>query len=548
MKRANRKSDFLAANLQEVAKFRSLNARQFGLRLDEMIKRNPNLRQRQWTVTPGAVRNWFNGHQPSESRFTALALFILYNDQLATLQNVDDPRVHKLKSDIFTLEPAAFLDLYGRANGSSSSGDISPAATGSVSEPRSRSMAAFVNRDDAAKRMLEDIGSSKRSCWISAAVYVDQLIKVSEHHQLVPVFEQAASNARRDGESYRLTYCSLSGDTSKTGIAGKRNAAIVESWCLREKSKLDALQSRIKAGSEAFEELAKEVRKRTRDLLPERRFFRDYLVPHALVVIDDSIAYVALYDWATRSGRQSITFRFDGDEYASRFVQERDQIRKHYSFAAYSGLAFDFDGTIADSMKIQEECWCRAADTARVGESVKQQLVENLWAGAAGNRMFDKLQVNAAERSTLRTEKDALFGARLEEIKPFDRCAPALKSLHNCGHYKLAIATTATKGRVQDFLRRYSLSAFENRRIKTDDDTQPKPAPDMIEKLAKDFQCEPWQLCLIGDSVTDFEMSRNAGCGFVLFRSNKAHKEPVGCVAVDDWDELLSLFVAGSYA
>lgn len=63
----------------------------------------------------------------------------------------------------------------------------------------------------------------------------------------------------------------------------------------------------------------------------------------------------------------------------------------------------------------------------------------------------------------------------------------------------------------------------------------------MIDAVAVHANCQPWQVCMIGDSVTDFDMSLNATASFVRFASHAGSGIPDGTLAVQDWNELQDL-------
>jgi HAD superfamily hydrolase (TIGR01549 family) len=537
----NERSSQLVKNLAVFIQRRGFTQSGFGKSFSETLKKNSNLPPA-WQTSPSAVRNWVvDGAVPDEPRFTALALFIRHVGELANLKypfdNNEAAAVESLKEDILSLNPSEFTEKHLKRNSNPSRLQTENAEFQSGTQD---GIKVYCDRDSAAKNMLEDLKASKTSCWISAAVYVNNLIRSTEHEVMVSILTNAAERASENSAKYRVTYCSLSSDTSTKSLAGPNNSAIVECWSLREKSDLEHLKSRIRTGSKDFEQLVAVVGNLTKGLVPERRYFRNYLIPHAIVAIDDHIVYVSLYDWQTQTGRQSITLRFSDAFCASRFLKERDVIRRDYSYPEYHVLAFDFDGVVANSMPIQEEAWNFAADTAGASSAARQKLVENFWAGAAGTRMFHDVAINETNKAILRKVKDARFKKLLEKVEPFPRCKSVLKFLKSSGHYKLAIATTASRGRVQEFLTRHSIDVDH---IITNDESKPKPAPDMIDHLATRFKCQTWQVCVIGDTSTDYQMSQNAGAGFIHFLSHDKHGVPNECFRVNSWNALAQVFL-----
>jgi phosphoglycolate phosphatase-like HAD superfamily hydrolase len=400
----------------------------------------------------------------------------------------------------------------------------------------------YANRDEAIPLMLDDIRRSQKSCFISAGVYVNQLIRVNHHDRIAAALSAAAMQTDR-AAPYRVTFCSLSPFADDDRLPGPRNEYLLNMWASREGDKsVSMLQRRIEAGSNDFEALTKQLK--DNNIVFERRYFKDYLISHGLVVIDDTIAYVFFYDGTTRSGASALTMRFANGSWAQKFATESNAIRTQFSFRDYRTIAFDFDGVVADSMSIQGECWEQALRACGVKNATAVTLMRNFWEGAAGIRIFEGVPVSPHIRQRLREAKDALFTKRRSEVKAFRRADAVLKALKSKGKFKLALATTADKRYLSRFIRDANLvDCFDT--VVTDADVRdhPKPHPQMIFRIASQTACEPWQVCVVGDTRTDFDLSRNARCGFLHFRSHDRHGVPGGESATESWGELCRYFL-----
>lgn len=179
-------------------------------------------------------------------------------------------------------------------------------------------------------------------------------------------------------------------------------------------------------------------------------------------------------------------------------------------------LVFDFDGVIVDSMPLQESAWIQALDrvTPKVDETTMKQLRENIWAGHAGHRVFDLVALSSDQRRLARSEKDRIWEKHRSLVPIMEGALDAIRSLSE--EMPLFIATTAPRPYVEEILKRESL-AMAFRGIVTDSDVVcPKPAPDMLIKIAECISSRPSHLLFIGDSFTDCEMAKAAGSQFLL--------------------------------
>ena len=392
-------------------------------------------------------------------------------------------------------------------------------------------------RDEAIPAVLRDISCSQRSCWISAALYVDKLIKRDQHDAVVEALVAAGKRADASGHQYELSFCSLSPDMSGQGVAGSGNAAILTAWQHREKDdEIASLIQRIERGSSDFNLLAGLVSEACPSVCVERRYFHGYLVPHSLVVIDDSIVYVSFYDWSRQSGRSALTMRFEGGKASARFVSEARKLKQAHSHREYKVLAFDFDGVVANSMVSHADAWWQAIRAASLPEVTEERILANLWTGAAGPRMFDGCPGDTP-RSALREVKDRAFDALRPGIRPFDGAAFTLGKLKERG-FVLALATTAKRPYLETFLREHALEGYFDCVLADSDVSKPKPDPEMLREIGRRTSCLPWELCMVGDTSTDYTMSRRFGSDFILFESHDHHGVPGSSRSASNWAKL----------
>jgi len=202
-------------------------------------------------------------------------------------------------------------------------------------------------------------------------------------------------------------------------------------------------------------------------------------------------------------------------------------------------VAFDFDGVIADSLPPQEVAWREAlsAISPAVDGEIVQHAVRNLWAGHAGERMFDGLDLTPEQRRQARRKKDRIWSATRDSVPLVEGAREALRSLPDA--FELFVATTAARAYVLEVLEREGLDHLFTAIVTDDDLAHPKPHPEMLMKIAHEAGVEISDLLFVGDSETDLEMAEAAGCPFILLdvRARWSHVPPAARVA-RSWQEL----------
>lgn len=173
-------------------------------------------------------------------------------------------------------------------------------------------------------------------------------------------------------------------------------------------------------------------------------------------------------------------------------------------------LVFDWDGTLFDSIDWIVTCLQHAAREADLPmpEAPKARAVIGLSISEAMNSLFPRVEEDVAERliEAYRRHYDS-WNMGADDL--FDGVTPMLERLRDAG-YKLAVATG--KGR----------SGLDHAMMATDtghlfdavrcaEETASKPRPDMLLQLMDELAVPAERTLMIGDSVYDLHMARNAG-------------------------------------
>jgi len=206
-------------------------------------------------------------------------------------------------------------------------------------------------------------------------------------------------------------------------------------------------------------------------------------------------------------------------------------------------VALDFDGVIVDSMPTQERIWRDVAREVFGNTWLETKLIENLYDGKSRDRMFENIELTGEQRRRLREEKDRLWFAERDRVELREGVRNYMPILR--AHYEIVIATTADFKYVDHVLHREKLSPYVSFIITDDDVPHGKPCPDMILKIGSRLSISNTEICLVGDTETDLEMSRRAACRFVLMTANPVAKD---CLQVRDWHELIALIQSNNFS
>lgn len=129
------------------------------------------------------------------------------------------------------------------------------------------------------------------------------------------------------------------------------------------------------------------------------------------------------------------------------------------------------------------------------------------------------------------------------ELALASRAAPGavelVRHLHQRGD-KLAILTRNDRELAGITLSAIGLNqCFATQDILGRDEAEPKPAPDGMLKIARNWQVQPEQLCMIGDFHFDLSSARSAGARAILVNQPDNLWPELACLHLQDCHQLL---------
>lgn len=175
----------------------------------------------------------------------------------------------------------------------------------------------------------------------------------------------------------------------------------------------------------------------------------------------------------------------------------------------YELIIFDLDGTLLDSVgPIVKTCQEVARDFGLeppAAEVVRQGI--GLSGAQRISQLFPGVSLQKAE-SLLAEFQRRYYGTEELPYSFFDEVESTLKYLKDKGYY-LAIATGMSKRGLDVALNKTILNSLIDRAICAEE-TASKPDPEMLNVLLAEFQIEPTQALMIGDTEYDIQLAQNA--------------------------------------
>ncbi|MBS1211427.1 MAG: HAD-superfamily hydrolase, subfamily variant 1 [Proteobacteria bacterium] len=201
----------------------------------------------------------------------------------------------------------------------------------------------------------------------------------------------------------------------------------------------------------------------------------------------------------------------------------------------YHLLVFDWDGTLFDSIGWIVESIQRAAAICqcRVPSDEAARSVIGLSLDGAMSELFPAATGPTTTR--LVEEYRRIYLARkFGEDDLFPQVREMLQTLQDSG-YKLAVATGKTRGGLIEAMGATGTRRFFDA-VRSADETASKPHPEMLLQLMGELEVAPERTLMVGDSLHDLRMARNAGVDAVAVscgansRQQLCELEPLLCL------------------
>lgn len=206
----------------------------------------------------------------------------------------------------------------------------------------------------------------------------------------------------------------------------------------------------------------------------------------------------------------------------------------------FKAVLFDKDGVLIDTLDL---CWEAFNITlehyGRPALSKEEYLnqgwgielgenVKRIFAGSPKSKIEEIIDFYRKERMRLKNR-----------TKIYPSVIPLLEAIK--GKYKLAVVTNTLESTAAQILKDLGILEYFDIVVGKDDETKPKPAPDMILKACKLLGIETAEALYIGDTLPDIEAGKAAGCTTVIITTSMRKEELAdigGITIIDDLKEL----------
>ncbi|MCG6976426.1 MAG: HAD-IA family hydrolase [Acidiferrobacterales bacterium] len=202
----------------------------------------------------------------------------------------------------------------------------------------------------------------------------------------------------------------------------------------------------------------------------------------------------------------------------------------------YDLVIFDWDGTLMDSETKIVRCFQLAAEDANVSYPGDEAIRNIIGLGMAEAMAAIYPGENPETHSAvIEAYREHFLFRDQTEMPLFPGVPEGLSALIEDG-YRLAVATGKARRGLDRVLEDSPLQhLFHSTRCA--DETRSKPHPLMIEEIISETGAAPERTIMVGDSVFDLEMARNAGVDSLAVSygvqpcERLASYQPLGCMA-----------------
>ncbi len=175
----------------------------------------------------------------------------------------------------------------------------------------------------------------------------------------------------------------------------------------------------------------------------------------------------------------------------------------------YDGLAFDMDGTLADTMPTHYRAWSQTLE--RFGITFTEDRFYALGGVSAAEviKLLSREQGKTVDADAVAEEKEALFLELLDTLLPVFP-VQAIAEGHRL-HLPMAVATGSPRWLAERMLGQLGMRDWFGAVVGADDVDKPKPAPEVYLKAAAGIGVDPARCHAFEDTDLGIQAARSAG-------------------------------------
>jgi HAD superfamily hydrolase (TIGR01549 family) len=167
-------------------------------------------------------------------------------------------------------------------------------------------------------------------------------------------------------------------------------------------------------------------------------------------------------------------------------------------------ILFDMDGVLVDSVHAWLTSLNNTLDKFNHDKITRDDFIYKYW----GHDLHNTLDILGVNQSAAIICNDE-YKKNLNNVKLLPDVKTTLKKLNS---YKKGIITNTPRNQTDMLLKKFDLNKYFNTIITSDDVNFGKPNPEIVIKACKDLDVKPSKVFSIGDTRSDIEAGKAAGC------------------------------------
>jgi HAD superfamily hydrolase (TIGR01549 family) len=170
-------------------------------------------------------------------------------------------------------------------------------------------------------------------------------------------------------------------------------------------------------------------------------------------------------------------------------------------------ILFDLDGVLVDSV----DAWLTSLNIALTQFNHKMitrdDFIDNYW----GHDLHNTLNLIGVDQRAV-VICNSLYKKNLNKVNLYPNVKLTLQKLNS---YKKGLITNTPKDQTNIILKKFDLNKYFDVVITSDDVSYAKPDPEIVLKACKILHVEPKRVIIIGDTKSDIEAGKAAGCKII---------------------------------
>ena len=177
---------------------------------------------------------------------------------------------------------------------------------------------------------------------------------------------------------------------------------------------------------------------------------------------------------------------------------------------APSAILFDMDGVLVDSL----DSWWKALNSAlqrfKHQEITREEFMKTYW-GHDLKANLQRLHLNPEVAQFC----NITYGNHIDYIKIYPDTRSTLQQLSS---YKKAVITNTPTDCAKQILQKFHIEQYFQELVTSDDVKKAKPDPEIVFTACERLGIDPTTVVLVGDTESDVNAGRAAGCRVVGLR------------------------------